>query len=103
MSCYHPLYAQVIQGQKTVEGKRVLRIIGSSVSDKRLLEDPNIISLPCGKCIGCRLDYSRQWADRLMLELQYHDSAYFITLTYNDDHVPKAYYPIRRPVKRLIV
>lgn len=83
----------MIQGQKTVEGKRVLRIIGSSVSDQRLLEDPNIISLPCGKCIGCRLDYSRQWADRLMLELQYHDSAYFITLTYNDDHVPKAYYP----------
>ncbi|ALS03454.1 VP4 [Gokushovirus WZ-2015a] len=28
-----------------------------------------------------------------MLELQYHDSAYFVTLTYDDFHVPKAYYP----------
>ena len=28
-----------------------------------------------------------------MLELQYHDSAYFVTLTYDDFHIPKAYYP----------
>lgn len=92
MGCYHPLYAQVIQGQMTDKGKRVLRILGSHISEDRLLNDPNIVSLPCGKCIGCRLDYSRQWADRLMLELQYHDSAYFVTLTYNDDHVPRSYY-----------
>lgn len=28
-----------------------------------------------------------------MLELQYHDSSYFVTLTYDDLHVPKSYYP----------
>lgn len=51
------------------------------------------VQLPCGGCVGCRLDYSRQWANRCMLELQYHDSAYFCTFTYDDDHVPRSYYP----------
>lgn len=50
----------------------------------------NFVEIPCGKCIGCRIEYSRQWANRMMLELEYHDSAYFVTLTYNDDHVPRA-------------
>lgn len=49
--------------------------------------------IACGKCVGCRLDYSRQWANRCMLELDYHDSAYFVTLTYNDFSVPKSFYP----------
>lgn len=48
----------------------------------------DFIEIPCGKCIGCRLAYSRQWADRMMLELPYHDSSYFITLTYDDAHLP---------------
>lgn len=50
------------------------------------------IMVPCNRCVGCRMDYSRQWADRCILELQYHDSAYFLTLTYNDYCVPRSYY-----------
>lgn len=50
----------------------------------------NIKQIPCGKCIGCRIDYSRDWADRMT----YHsfgkeNSSYFITLTYDDDHLSK--------------
>lgn len=48
--------------------------------------------IPCGKCSGCRMAYARSWADRCMLELQYHDSAYFITLTYDDQHLPLSAY-----------
>lgn len=50
------------------------------------------IVMPCGQCIGCRMDKSREWADRLVLELQYHDSAYFVTFTYNNKHVPRRWY-----------
>lgn len=49
-------------------------------------------TIPCGKCLGCRMQYSRQWANRCMLELEYHDSAYFVTVTYNDYHVRTSYY-----------
>ncbi|QCS36624.1 replication initiator protein [Capybara microvirus Cap3_SP_541] len=53
------------------------------------LEEQAMQLVPCGQCIGCRLDYSRHWADRLVLELsKYNGSALFITLTYNDDHLP---------------
>lgn len=46
------------------------------------------IEIPCGRCIGCRLDYSRQWADRCMLEMKEHESSYFVTITYDDLHLP---------------
>lgn len=99
MSCYHPLigipdYNPITnQPYKTKNGKIKYRIISTKNYDKEaLLKQNDYITIPCGKCLGCRLDYSREWADRLMLELQYHDSAYFVTLTYNEDHVPKSYY-----------
>lgn len=52
----------------------------------------DFVEIPCGKCIGCRLDYSRRWADRCMLENLYHESSYFLTLTYDEEHVPHSYY-----------
>lgn len=51
------------------------------------------IDVPCGKCIECRLAYSREWANRCMMELQGHDEAWFVTLTYDPDHVPISYFP----------
>lgn len=51
------------------------------------------IDIPCGHCIECRLQYSRDWATRMMLEAQYHESSYFVTLTYNELYVPRSYYP----------
>lgn len=46
------------------------------------------LKVPCGVCIGCRLERGRQWAVRCMHEAQLHDENCFITLTYNDDHLP---------------
>lgn len=43
---------------------------------------------PCGQCIGCRLDYARAKSVRCMHELEYHDSASFLTITYDDKHLP---------------
>lgn len=101
MSCYHPIWAtpdinpRTNKPYLTKNGKIKYRILGADYEPgrDRLLES-DLISFPCGKCTGCRLDYSRQWADRLMLELQYHDSAYFVTLTYNDEHVPRRVYKV---------
>lgn len=109
MPCYHPLLA-VDVGQVTPEGKPLYKIVrfpeslrpgvdahvswqhdGWYPCDESKGHSYQVI--PCGKCIGCRLEYSRQWANRCMLELQYHKSAYFVTLTYNDYGVPISYYP----------
>lgn len=44
--------------------------------------------VPCGQCIACRLNYAKFWSIRMMQELRKHDSACFVTLTYDDEHVP---------------
>lgn len=46
------------------------------------------MELPCGQCIGCRLEHSRQWAMRCMHEKQMHADNVFLTLTYDDRHLP---------------
>lgn len=43
--------------------------------------------IPCGQCIGCRLDKSRTWAARLMHENQMHEHSYFLTLTLTDENL----------------
>lgn len=47
------------------------------------------VNLPCGQCIGCRLERSRQWAIRCVHESMLHERNCFITLTYDDKHKPK--------------
>lgn len=44
--------------------------------------------VPCGQCIGCRLERSRQWAIRCVHEASLFEHNCFITLTYDDDHLP---------------
>jgi len=46
------------------------------------------VTLPCGKCIGCRLERSRQWAIRCFHEMSLYENNCFITLTFNDDNLP---------------
>jgi hypothetical protein len=46
------------------------------------------VKVPCGTCIGCRADQGRQWAIRIMHESVTRPPAWFITLTYDDQHLP---------------
>lgn len=50
---------------------------------------PNYMRLACGQCQGCRVARSRDWAMRCMHELQSHAESCFITLTYDDAHLPR--------------
>lgn len=43
---------------------------------------------PCGYCVGCRLEYARQWAVRCTHEAMMHDENCFLTLTYNNENLP---------------
>lgn len=42
------------------------------------------VTLPCGQCVGCRLEKSRQWAVRCVHEAAEHENNCFITLTFSD-------------------
>lgn len=45
--------------------------------------------VPCGKCTACLSQKRQAWSFRLQQEMKHSTSAYFITLTYDDDHVPE--------------
>lgn len=74
MGCFSPLLAH--------------RLDDGSVSFKARAGEGDALRLACGKCIGCRIDRSKMWAIRCMHESSLYDDNCFITLTYNDEHLP---------------
>lgn len=49
----------------------------------------NVMFLPCGTCLECRAERARQWSIRCCLESLNYKDICFITLTYNNEHLPK--------------
>lgn len=109
VSCFNPLKAFEIGTLPS--GKKELKIVPYGVDHLEMSANGRIYpvathelsayrvksfrkwsEIPCGYCEGCRIARSREWANRCMMELEYHDSAYFVTLTYDEAHVPHSYY-----------
>lgn len=81
MPCYKPLLGWRSE-EKNENGK--YPILFNQPKGKDLAE----VELPCSRCIGCRLEYSRQWALRIMHESTLHEQNCFITLTYDPEFLP---------------
>ncbi len=80
MTCVNPIYAEWTNGK------------GSEVKfiDPRFDPiSPATLLLPCRKCIGCRMDATRDWGVRCMAEAQSHSANSFITLTFNRENLPE--------------
>jgi len=56
-------------------------------SPKNYSKEYPTFQLPCSKCISCRLEYARQWAQRCVHEASMYENNSFITLTYNDENL----------------
>lgn len=105
MVCFHPQLAEYKQG---IDGRPVIRFIdkkkknfdGTTYDYKFESKDFKFedgkplktfyrqIYLPCGKCLGCRLDNSKDKAIRAMKHLMMHNNhGFFITLTYDDKKI----------------
>ena len=80
MPCYHPLHAFKAKSKDTSKIAITFRRSESWRGEK--------LELPCGQCVGCRLERSRQWAIRCMHEASLYDRNCFLTLTYEDKHLP---------------
>lgn len=46
------------------------------------------ITIPCGKCVECLQRKRQEWVFRLLSELKDAQTCYFITFTYDDEHLP---------------
>lgn len=88
MPCYHPIPMWHSKNINKETGKRPLT---ANYGDawRPLGRLPDTIYVPCGQCVGCRLEYSRQWAMRCVHEFETAGRVgSFITLTYNPDNLP---------------
>lgn len=90
MPCFSQQLAIPMPG-KTKSGKTPYKFIGKANSwwVREHGAPTNALLLPCRSCIGCRLEKSRQWATRLLHETKFHEKACFLTLTYDDEHLPE--------------
>lgn len=82
MACNYPITAYRVG--TFVKGKMFYEV----VFEERKGDVVERLHLPCGKCLGCMLERSRQWAIRCVHEAKMHERNCFITLTYNDEHLP---------------
>lgn len=89
MACYRPnlMRRYVVKATGEVEYKFIGPAKGYDALDV-YDSDGAYIPVPCGRCVGCQIDYARTWANRMILELADNkDRAIFLTLTYDDDHL----------------
>lgn len=88
MPCFSPLQANF--GLRS-DGKKELCFSNSlgRLFERGVKSVGDSLTLPCGSCIGCRLERSRQTALRCVHESRMHEHSCFVTLTYDDDHLHK--------------
>ena len=84
MSCFHPLDCWIHPTKKTDKGKKVLLFNYDPKVCSRTIPD---LQTECGRCVGCRLKKSREWAVRCMHEASLYWDNCWITLTLNDDYL----------------
>lgn len=80
MVCYAPMKAW----RTSVDKRLVFRHGPLCIGDA--------IALPCGQCVGCRIDRASQWAMRCMHEKRMWESTHpsaFLTLTYDPKSLPE--------------
>lgn len=69
----------------------------------KIHQDGNL-KLPCGKCSECISLRAVEWATRARHEISLHEENCFLTLTYNDEHLPSHLLvkdPFQKFLKRL--
>lgn len=103
MPCYHPRERWQIDWNKNPEAATVLvkktgELVGRSWIEYNIdqeysrgisRKDCIVEYIPCKQCLGCRLEYSREWAIRQTAEAETWGPKmnWFLTLTQDDDHL----------------
>lgn len=72
MECFHPINIPI--KYKNAEGKTI--------------ETKSYREVPCGTCAACRERNQQNWIFRLSEELKHSKLAFFVTYTYDDQHIP---------------
>lgn len=106
--CYHPIVA--LRWKRGAPKSREVELISSLESEliqydckdfddlkNKVYNNPaifggwlkEVLLINCGQCTECRLQKSREWANRCVLEAQQYPkgTCFFVTLTYSDENL----------------
>lgn len=75
MPCYRP-----VEGYRSTNGALTFK--------RGPLSTGQLMKTSCGQCIGCRIRRSKEWAVRCVHESRMTTDNMFLTLTYDDEHMP---------------
>ena len=59
-----------------------------SIPNPKTKDRRDRITVPCGHCVSCLQRRSNGWSMRLEEEMKVSTSAFFVTLTYDENHIP---------------
>lgn len=97
IKCLNPNYVRIIEDPFDKDAKKKVLFAPGGKREyneqfkKEYLDPAGYVEVPCGKCVACKLEYSRTWANRCYLESLCHPVNWFITLTYRDDQLKFGY------------
>ena len=64
-----------------------VKIVKDIVNHAGIVTGVQILEVPCGRCVSCRLNYANSWSTRIVCEAKQWQYSSFVTLTYDDDHL----------------
>ena len=95
MTCFNPKpaiyipYTKIDEKTGEIYKTRRIKFLNTWDIEGDTPNKENIVMIPCGKCAGCMIDKSNDWATRAMLEAKIHKKNCFVTLTYDNKHISK--------------
>lgn len=107
MACLKPIQVYSLNKGEQVKFKKYSNIEVAKLDMNMNYETNN--SVPCRKCIECKLDNAKEWAIRSALQCKSSKDNWFITLTYSDEFIPVndngiftcSYFDLRRFIESL--
>lgn len=81
--------AFILSSNDIVRADSIISIIRRTKGDDYASDvEAQCCQVPCGKCLECKINNSKQWALRSVAESCMHTDNWFVTLTYDDEHIP---------------
>lgn len=93
MKCLNPIFKKISTSIKSKEKIFSINFKKFLTSPRTYLEDDTTkyVEIPCGKCAFCLQKNVNEWSLRLKHELMYFRTGMFLTLTYNNSSIPRAF------------
>ena len=97
----YPVYRDIFTNKKFIDFKHPVTLehtdyleeysklnIRFSAQNSPNFEFLYLTSIPCGICSECLKKNALEWATRIQCETKVHEECYFVTYTYDDEHLP---------------